>query len=162
MSGDIQLVSPALIEAVRERARLSPRKRSNHNFHSSAQDAVHRFLNVLTRGTYVQPHRHIDPPKHESFIVLEGSVLVVTFEDDGRVCERYVLSAGADGVRGIDLPAGVWHTIAALTDDAVCFEVKPGPWDPATDKDFASWAPSEAEPEAAQAYLERLLSTSSA
>lgn len=162
MADDAQLISPALIEAVRLRARRSARKRSNHNFHASAQDAVHRFLNVLTRGTYVQPHRHASPPKHESFIVLEGSVVVAIFDDDGRVRDKHVLAAGTARVCGIDLPAGLWHTIAPLTDEAVCFEVKPGPWDPATDKEFASWAPAESDTEAAQAWLDELLITCSA
>jgi hypothetical protein len=38
----------------------------------------------------------------------------------------------------------------------VCFEVKPGPWERATDKEFAEWAPAESDPAAAE-YLRRLL-----
>lgn len=157
MADNVQLISAPLIAELRRRAIESPRGRTNRNFHSSAQDPVHRFLNVLTRGTYVQPHRHFDPPKHESFIVLEGRVAVVVFEDDGRLREHWILSAEPGENRGIDLPAGVWHTIAALSETAVCFEVKPGPWDPATDKEFAAWAPPESNRDAAQAWLDGVL-----
>ncbi|MCZ7678049.1 MAG: hypothetical protein M5U28_04420 [Sandaracinaceae bacterium] len=30
------------------------------------------------------------------------------------------------------------------------YEVKPGPWDPATDKEMAPWAPPEGDPRAAE------------
>jgi cupin fold WbuC family metalloprotein len=158
LSDRVQLISPQLIEVMRNRAGDSARKRSNYNFHASADAPVHRFLNVLTRGSYVQPHRHVTPPKHESFIVLEGSLAVFLFDDDGHETQRYILSAEPGENRGIDLPAGVWHTVTALTDVAVCFEVKPGPWDPASDKDFAPWAPPESDGEAARAWLESILS----
>jgi len=153
----VQLISDSLIADLRARAESSTRGRINHNFHASPQDAVHRFLNVLTRGTYVQPHRHATPPKHESFIVLEGRVAVIVFEDDGRVRDWWALGSARGDHRGIDLPAGLWHTIAALSEEAVCYEVKPGPWDPATDKEFAPWAPPESDAEAARAYLHALL-----
>ncbi len=140
----------------------------NHNFHAGPQDAVHRFLNVLTRDSYVVPHRHLHPPKDESFLVLEGSAAVFAFSPDGAVEESWVLGKSPDlfppsarhtgELIGIDLPAGVWHTVVALTEYVVCYEVKPGPWDPSTDKEFAPWAPPEHERDAARAFLARILS----
>jgi len=64
---------------------------------------------------------------------------------------------GRGGVVGVDVAPGVWHTTTALTDTAICFEVKPGPYDAATDKEFAPWAPREGDP-AAAAYLAGLVS----
>jgi cupin fold WbuC family metalloprotein len=163
-----QLLTDALFADLVQRAGKSPRRRINHNFHTGPEDNPHRFLNVFLRGSYVAPHRHLHPPKAESFIVLEGWMVVVTFDDAGAVDRGYLLGNGpppdalpacvdrAQAARGIDLQPGVWHTVAALSDHAVCFEVKPGPWDPATDKEFAPWAPREGDPEAA-AYLDRLL-----
>jgi len=63
---------------------------------------------------------------------------------------------GRGGLLGIDLAPGLWHTGAAVTETAVCFEVKPGPYDVATDKEFAPWAPTEGDP-AAAAYLDELM-----
>src|SRR5262249_21620415 len=144
------LITASLFDEVTRLAAASPRLRMNHNFHSGPTDNPHRFLNVLLRGTYIPPHRHSAPPKPESFLVLEGMADVVTFDDDGTVTARYKLGAdGPDGrVWGIDIAPGVWHTIVARTDRAVCFEVKPGPWIPSSDKEFASWAPVESSPEA--------------
>ncbi len=86
--------------------------------------------------------------------MLRGKVAVFVFDDTGKVVESHVL--GEDGLLGVDVPAGVWHCIAALSDTAVCYEVKPGPWDPASDKQPAPWAPAEGEPKA-DAYLNSLI-----
>ena len=152
----VQLIDPPLIESVAAAARQSARKRMNHNFHEGPDAPVHRFLNVLTRGTYIVPHRHLNPPKHESFLVLEGRIVVLVFDDAGRVTGKWVLADNPLHAKGIDLPAGLWHTVVTLSERAVCYEVKPGPWDPATDKEFAPWAPSEGDA-GAESYGARLL-----
>ena len=151
------LIDRELIQATLEKARQSPRRRMNYNFHAGPQDNPHRFLNVLLENTYIAPHRHLRPPKAESFLVLEGQIAMFCFADDGSVRSRHVLEhgAGTEAV-GIDLPAGVWHSLTAVSPYAVCYEVKPGPWDPATDKEFAPWAPREGEAGAAE-YLRALL-----
>ncbi len=109
------------------------------------EDNPHRFLNVMIRGTYIAPHRHGDPPKSESFIVLEGELAFFTFDDDGQITSTHILGRDAVGVR-VDIQPGVWHTIAVLSEHVVCFEVKPGPYSAANDKDFAPWAPREGAP----------------
>ena len=164
----VQLITEQLISTVVKQAQQSARRRKNHNFHVSDDDNPHRFLNVLLAGSYVQPHRHLMPPKAESFIVLSGHVVVFLFNDDGNVISGHVLGhgqfagrvparvSGATVARGIDLQPGVWHCVASLTPVAVCYEVKPGPWDPETDKEFARWAPAEGSAETVQ-YLAALL-----
>lgn len=149
----VQLLTHDLFATIEQEAAASPRRRQNFNFHTGPADNPHRMLNVLLRGTYVRPHRHVTPPKTEAFLPLTGSVGIVIFDDAGAVTAAYRLDA-AGPVRGIDLPAGVWHTVLALTDSSVCYEVKPGPWEPASDKDFAAWAPAEGDAECA-AFLAR-------
>jgi cupin fold WbuC family metalloprotein len=159
-SDDVQLIDGDLLEAVALKAAQSARLRMNHNFHASAQANPHRFLNVLLEGTYVRPHRHLDPPKDEAFLVLEGAAAVLLFNDTGEMTASYSLGKASDRghLWGIDIAAGVWHTILALTPRVICFEVKPGPWDPATDKDFAAWAPPEGDP-LCKSYLNQLTET---
>jgi cupin fold WbuC family metalloprotein len=161
---EVQLITGGLFDGLLEKARQSPRRRINHNFHASASDNPHRFLNVFLQGSYVTPHRHLHPPKAESFLVLEGWMAAWIFEEDGRVRSAFLLGQGTPpaslpqqlqqlpACRGIDMRPGVWHTVAAITPHAVCFEVKPGPWEPATDKEFAAWAPLEGSPNA-ESYL---------
>jgi cupin fold WbuC family metalloprotein len=167
-AAQVQLITDELVEAVVEQARHSPRRRMNHNFHSGNADNPHRFLNVFLEGSYVQPHRHVQAPKAESFIVLRGHMVAIVFDDNGAVVSGHILGVGPYPGRapaavesevvahGIDLAPGLWHTVAALTSVAVCFEVKPGPWDPTTDKEMAPWAPAEGSADAPE-YLRRLL-----
>ena len=151
---NVQLVDIPLFESLIERAARSPRLRTNHNFHAGMEDNPHRFLNVMMRGTYIAPHRHLDPPKAEAFLVLRGQLAFFTFDDEGRIASRHVL--GGDAV-GIDIQPGVWHTLAVLSPHVVCYEVKPGPYSASNDKDYAPWAPREGDPQVS-GYLERLLS----
>ena len=150
----IQVIDDALLDAVLERARTSPRLRTNHNFHEGASDNPHRFLNAMIRGTYVTPHRHRAPPKAESFLVVRGRVAVLLFDDEGRVTARHDLGGPGEPI-GIDVPAGEWHSVLVLGEEAVIYEVKPGPWDPATDKELAPWAPTE-DDEARHGYSRTL------
>jgi cupin fold WbuC family metalloprotein len=148
----VQLLDTALIQSMIERARASPRLRTNHNFHSSMEDNPHRFLNVMIKGTYIAPHRHRDPAKSESFVVLEGEVAFFIFDDTGAISATHVLG---QQTLGIDIAPGVWHALVVLSPHAVCYEVKPGPYSATNDKDFAPWAPKEGEAGVA-AYLLRL------
>jgi cupin fold WbuC family metalloprotein len=151
----VHTIDEALIARVTVQARQSPRKRMNYNFHSGPQDNPHRFLNVLLRGTYVRPHRHLDPPKAEGFLALRGSGCVITFDDSGGVLDRHFIGEGHPAL-GVDIAPGVWHSVAVTSEVLVCYEVKPGPWEPATDKDFAVWAPPEGAPEM-ERYLNQIL-----
>jgi cupin fold WbuC family metalloprotein len=147
----MKLINRELIGSVLEQARQSPRRRMNFNFHSSPEDNPQRFLNVMLKGSYFTPHRHREPPKAESFVVLEGELALVQFEEDGAIRSAHRLGPGA-GAHGIDVEPGVWHSLVVLSDYAVVYEVKPGPYSAAADKEMAPWAPQEGDP-AAKEYL---------
>jgi cupin fold WbuC family metalloprotein len=149
----IQIVSVALLDALTEKALLAPRRRTNHNFHRDYGENPNRFLNVMAAGTYVTPHRHIDPPKSETFLLIRGSVDFLTFDDTGNLTS--ITRLGSDGEYGIDVAPGIWHSLVVITDIAICFEIKPGPYTAASDKDFAPWAPREGDP-GCLAYVEKL------
>lgn len=154
-------IDPDLMEATLARARVSPRLRANHCFHAP-EDRLQRMVNAALRGSYFAPHRHKDPDKLEIFTILKGKVMVITFDDAGAVSDRAVLSAeagpeGQAAVKQVEIPPGTWHTLAVLSPEAVLYEVIDGHFDPKTHKRFAPWAPSEADPAAARAYLEDLI-----
>lgn len=137
-----------LISSLCGHATTSPRRRSAFNLHESVTDPVQRFLNVMQPGTYVRPHRHDDPTKWELTVVLSGRVAILLLDAQGTVLERIELD-GSGPERGVELPAGAWHTCAALSADSVLLEIKRGPYNAQTDKDFARWAPAEGEAECA-------------
>lgn len=157
MPAGVTPIDAQLITTVLEEARNSPRRRMNYNFHRTPAENPNRFLNAMLEGTYIAPHRHLTVPKPELFLVLEGRVCLFTFGDGGDVEGCFEIGPGLAGGRiGIDVAPGVWHTLAVLSPHAVLLEVKPGFYDPATDKQFAPWAPREGEPGAA-AYLKELI-----
>jgi cupin fold WbuC family metalloprotein len=154
MNANAILIDQALIDSTLEAARSSPRLRAVHSFHTGAADNPHRFLNAFIRGTYLPPHRHLAIPKSKTFLILQGELACFVFDDSSRVTERYIL--GRRGARGIDLQPGIWHTVVPVGESAVCLEVKPGPWDAATDRELAPWAPREGDAHV-PAYLASLL-----
>jgi len=136
-------------------AKQAPRLRKNLNFHTEAADTLQRMLNALQPQTYIRPHKHQAPDKREAFVVLQGKLLVVTFTEEGKVSQGFLLDREA-GNFGAEVPAGTYHTLIALQENTVIYELKDGPYDPADDKYFAPWAPEEGST-GAQAYNQKLL-----
>lgn len=155
--GELALITGELMQRALAYARQSPRKRVILPFHKHAADPLHRMLNAVQPGSYIRPHRHLDPPKAEAFIVLRGALAFFTFEDDGRVRDCVRLQAGSDRF-GVDLAPGLYHAFIALEPDTLIYEVKNGPYEQASDKSFAPWSPREDTPEAAD-YLRALHAT---
>lgn len=130
------------LSILRDKADRSERGRMNYNFHEQFDDPMQRMLNVMNRGTYLQPHRHKNPDKREVFIILTGRVAVIEFNDEGGIV-NYIILDHQLGNYGIEISAGTWHSLIVLEDGSVVYEVKDGPYSPIDDKNFASWAPKE-------------------
>jgi cupin fold WbuC family metalloprotein len=148
-------IDQTLLSGISAQAKAAPRLRKNFNFHVSDSASCHRLLNALEMGSYIQPHRHLDPNKEETLIVVRGKLGALCFDDQGRVIHQVVLEAGGENV-GLNTPVGVFHSFVALAPDSVIFEAKGGPYTPLTELEKASWAPAENSPDA-QAYFERML-----
>ena len=153
-SKDTVLITEKLIDRCVAASRESPRGRIILPLHKKNSANLHRMLNTMQPGSYIQPHRHLFPPKAESIIVLKGAIYVFIFSKDGNIKNIYTLRAGSPTI-GIDSEPGVFHTFAAIEEDTVLFEAKPGPYREADDKDFAPWAPAEGA-QGAKEYLKSL------
>lgn len=150
------VIDRQLLSKVSAEAKASARLRKNYNFHSQYTDPTNRMLNAFEPGTYVRPHKHESPDKWEVFILLTGRALILRFDHAGNILDRLVLDQ-MQGVLGVELPAREWHTVLSLASGTVLYEVKPGPYAPIDDKNFAPWAPAEGSPDVAE-YLSFLLS----
>jgi len=148
------IIDKNLLDKLTAEAAASPRLRKNLNFHSDLADPCNRLLNAVEPGSYIRPHRHLEPPKAESFLRVRGSLALVTFADGGSI-ERILLLSESSGVAGADLPPGVWHSLVSLEPGSVFFEAKPGPYRPHAPGDLAPWAPEEGGAEAVR-YLAEL------
>ena len=127
----------------------------NYNFHPQLDDPLQRMLNCLEPDSYVHPHKHENPDKVEAFILLKGKVLVVEFDDDGRISSHILLEADS-GNYGAEIAPRIFHCIIALESGSVVYEVKHGPYSPLNDKNFASWAPKEGS-EGCRSYMESVV-----
>lgn len=152
-----RLIGPQELEALAQAARSSPRGRASLNLHPALSDPIQRFFNLLNPGTYVRPHRHGEG-RFELFLLLWGRAGVLVFDEEGSLAEAVCLAPG--GIRAVEIPGGLIHTVMALESPTLLFEVKPGPYQPLEDKAFAAWAPREGEAAAREllAQWEKLFS----
>lgn len=147
---DETLASNLSIEAIN-----TLRRRKNFNFHKKPEEFFHRFLNAIEPDSYIRPHKHLTPPKHEVFLILKGKALVVEFDENGGISCFTILDS-TKGVYGAEIHPGIYHTIISLQSGTVAYECKEGPYNEVSDKIFASWAPVEQSNEAVP-YIHRII-----
>ena len=104
----MKIVTRELLGRITAEALQSPRLRKNFNFHPSDESRCHRLLNAIEPASYIRPHRHLDPEKDEAFILMNGSLGIILFADNGAVTETVLLSQ-ANGNLAADIPHGVYH-----------------------------------------------------
>jgi cupin fold WbuC family metalloprotein len=149
VSIEIQRLDQSLFNQVAAESRLLPRLRRNHNLHQEA-DPVQRFLNAMQPGTYVRPHRHLrrrPGAGFECFVVLQGAIGLLLLDARGTVRQLERLAASGP-VRGLQIGEGLFHTLVALEPDSVMLEIKEGPYEASSDKDFLAAFPLEGSEEA--------------
>lgn len=137
-----------------EASRISPRQRIMLPMHRRPE-GVQRMVNFIQPGSYIRPHRHPLPGRVECVAALQGCLGLLEFDPEGNVIGTWRLEAGRPAACLADIDAGVWHGMVSLAPDSVMLEIKCGPYDPATDKEFPAWAPEENHADA-PAYLRRL------
>ncbi|WP_218079333.1 WbuC family cupin fold metalloprotein [Anthocerotibacter panamensis] len=145
----IRPLTQELLEATAQQARATPRLRQNHNFHELGE-RVQRFVNVLQPGTYVRPHCHLRAPGRngfEFFLVLHGALGILILDAAGSIIQQECVSA-LGPTRGLEVAQGTYHTLIALAPDTAILEIKEGPYEVATDKNFLEGYPLEGTPEA--------------
>lgn len=150
----MKVVTRELVTQVSAEARKNPRLRKNFNFHPSDESRCHRLLNAIEPASYIRPHRHLDPEKDEAFILLNGTLGIITFTDAGEVAETALLSH-AGGNFAADIPHGAFHTAVSLESGTVFYETKAGPYRQLEDSEKAVWAPEDNDPQA-QVFLQQL------
>lgn len=152
----MKLIDKNLLDQVCKNALESPRRRMNYNFHSNESDPVNRLLNAMYPGSYFPPHRHMNPDKDESFLVLRGRLMAFLFDDNGNVTHKIEIDP-LKGVYGMDFPAHVWHTFIVLEPETVVYEVKEGPYVPLSLENIAPWAPDSSNQAEIDKFLYKLM-----
>lgn len=151
----MKIITNDTLAELSEKARSSARLRMNHNLHPADGSRSHRLLNAIEPDSYIRPHRHLDPEKDEAFVLMNGRLAVIQFDDDGAIVETVILSRQSGNLIA-DVPHGVYHTAVSLEPGTVFFEAKAGPYLPLAEAELAPWAPVDGD--AATAYLNDLRS----
>lgn len=138
------------IDDLFSQARRSERKRAILRLHEY-HEPVQRMVNVMLPRTYVPPHKHENPDKVELFSLIQGRVAILHFSIGGDV-EDVVILAPDSPVIIVEIPPRTYHAVVALEPSALV-EIIEGPYDAATHKQFASWAPAEDSPKAGDYLL---------
>jgi len=155
---DLTKVSKADIQALKQKALGNERKRIRLCSHKDVNDSLHEMLIVHMRDAYVRPHKHIN--KCESVHIIEGSLDIVIFDEDGKVTEVTPLGDYASGRNFYHrMETALYHTFLFHSDFVVFHEITKGPFN-RSDTIFSPWSPPESDPKAWEAYIEDLRNTS--
>lgn len=130
-----------------------PRGRKNFNLHNDDSEFCQRLFNSIDVESYIPPHRHFADPKEETLIAVKGLFALIVFDETGMVEQIYKFGTERFFTQtissiGVELSPDVWHTVLALVEDSILFEVKAGPFIPCIAKEYAPWAPAEGTSEA--------------
>src|SRR5665647_116391 len=107
----MKIIDQNLLDAVSEKAVVSPRLRMNYNFHETMDAKAQKLLNALEPGTELPIHRHLHTS--ETYILLRGRLRVLFYNESNELTESIELNP-MDGKYGIDIPVGQWHTLEVL------------------------------------------------
>ncbi len=123
---EIQLLNNKLFSVLFNKARENERKRMNFDLRTSEADTSQRMLNALEPGTLVPIHRHEDTT--ETILCLQGKLDEVFYEKNDNedfVEVSRITICPSEGVYGLQVPKGVWHTID-VKEPSIIFEAKDG------------------------------------
>lgn len=115
------------LELLLQKASNSPRKRAHLNLHTSFDDKVQRLYIALLKGSYVEPHFHALAHQWEMFIVQNGVLKVTLHNKDGSVISS-ILVGDEQNVQAIEFKPGDIHSVECISEQALMFEIKEGPF----------------------------------
>lgn len=102
----MKVINKQLLDTTSNKAKASTRLRINHNFHTNTDVTINRLLNAMEPGSYIRPHRHLNPDKEEIFLVLRGKIGLILFDNQGNITETLILDPSA-GTYGAEIEPGI-------------------------------------------------------
>ena len=128
------------VDFIKQSAAKNARGRARICAHRGPTDTLHEMLIAMRSDSYIRPHRHHQ--KIESFHLVDGSVDVIIFNDDGSVADVVELSLHGSFYYRLDSPR--YHTLLINSPVLVIHEITNGPFDLRMN-DFASFSPAEGD-----------------
>lgn len=153
MSGSIVTLGPGDLDFVKKQARQNARKIARICAHRDVDSRLHEMIIVNFRETYIRPHKNRG--KEKSFLVLEGELDVLLFDDQGTVTgKRGIAARSSHKDFFFRLHDTQYHTLRTRSECVVFLETSTGPFAPG-DTIFAPWAPENSAAEECDEALVR-------
>jgi cupin fold WbuC family metalloprotein len=151
----LPLVDAEMIAFLKEAAARSPLRRARFCAHLSPDAEQHDMLIVSHRDTYVTPHRHLN--KSETFVLLEGSAVIILFDERGAVEKIVKMGTPASGRPFFyRMPPRQFHSLSIESELLVFLENTKGPFN-LGDREHARWAPDYKDIENGKAFIASIL-----
>ena len=125
------IIDKHILDELTEQAKASPRLRMNLDVRNSTADQSQRMLNAIEPGSVLPIHRH--RTSSETVVCLRGHFEEYFFDVSG--VRTLVVDLVPGGV-GLNIPAGVWHSLKSLESGSVLLECKDGAWEPLGEEDI--------------------------
>ena len=127
---DICVVSIELINELKTKATMAPKRRFRFCMHQNHADLVQEMIIVFCKDSRIPIHRHSENHS-ESFHVIEGNLTVLLYCNDGNLVNKVRLGQFGSGRANIYRISGsLWHTVELESEFVVVHETKTGPFDP--------------------------------
>lgn len=144
-------IDKQMIEEIKKRAKLNANGKYRFCLQHSAEDSLHEMYIVRSRGDYGRPDKHLYTT--ESHTIVEGKMLVILFENDGRIKELFELSKDCYYTYRID--TNIYHMQVPISEQVVYLETKLGPFNEKSNI-FPDWAPEPSESEKVKMFMDEL------
>lgn len=142
------------IHYLKEKADKLDNRKYRLCLHNNTKDRVHTMLNAYLAYSYVRPHYH--PHKTETKIIFEGELLVVLFDNNGKIKDHFIMSTKSEDSSILHLQPKIVHMNIPLT-DTVFLEITSGPFDAETDNIFLDSFPIDMSSEDVRNYVSSII-----
>lgn len=140
---NVKIITREQIEKTSTLSTLTSRGRVPLLLHDTFSETPQRFVNCLSKKTYVCPHKHTFDNQWEIMSWLTGRFEALFFDETGILVQRVEISE--QKTRIIEIPPNVYHSFIALEPSSY-FEIRNCSYQPETDRIYASWAAAENSP----------------
>lgn len=144
-------IDKVYIEYLKTLAQKNSDRKCTICLHNDTREHVHEMINVYPQYSYIRPHSH--PFKTETKMIIEGKLLVIIYDDTGKMLDEFIMEQG--GIFTFRVDKGIIHTNIPVT-DVVFHEIISGPFVGQDDSVFPQWAPEMEDTAKIEAYIRNI------
>ena len=147
--GPVIWISRSEIDFLQDVAANSSSRKARVLLHGSPDKDLHEMIIVHSFGQYIQPHINLDSAK--SFVVLDGEMTVVLFNNEGEI-SNYVRLGVSNGASAflLRLDDPVFHTVVSISTTVTFLETVKGPH---MQTHYAPFAPAPNDKSESEKYM---------